>query len=317
MCVYKRLICIMKSKPDSVRTEIIHELFKPARKKFKRRKFEVRGVADTFQIDLADMSQFSKFNKNFKYILVAIDVYSKYGFARPLRTKTGAEVATALEEIIISYKWGVPQNIMSDEGKEFFNSTTKKVFEKYSINHYHTYSIMKASVCERFIRTLKTYLYKTFFLNNSLTWLEQLPIFIDKYNQKIHSSLHGHAPKEINPETELPTTSQIQNKHKLKIGDQVRISKMKPTFSKGYTQSWSNELFTIDKLCKTTPSTYVLRDEKGNEIKGKFYEEEVQKTNYPNTYLTEKILKKKGNKVYVKWYGLDEKSWIPKKDILS
>ncbi len=283
----------MTSKTDDVRKEIIYELFKPARKKFKRRKFETRGIADTFQIDIADMNQFSKFKKNFKYILVAIDVFSKHAFARPLRTKTAAEVCAALEDIITSYKWGAPQNIMSDEGKEFFNSTVKKMFQKYNINHYNTYSGIKASICERFIRTLKTIIHKNFFLNNSFNWYEYLNTFINEYNNKIHSSLHRLSPNEISLENQNDLLSNNENqiqKHKLKVGDQVRISKIKATFSKGYVQSWSNELFTIHNLCKTDPPTYLLKDEKGNNIKGKFYFEELQKTNHPNTYLIEKVL---------------------------
>ncbi len=100
-------------------------------KKLKRRKFERRGIGgigETFQIDIADMSQLAKYNKNYKYILVAIDVLTKYGFARALCTKSTLEVVTALEDIITSYKWGVPQNIMSDQGKEF-NSAAKKLFQ--------------------------------------------------------------------------------------------------------------------------------------------------------------------------------------------
>ncbi len=308
----------MNTKTDGVRKEIVRELFKPARKKFKRRKFESRGIGDTFQIDIADMSQLAKYNKNYKYILVAIDVFTKYGFARALRTKSASEVVTALEDIITSYKWGVPQNIMSDQGKEFFNSAAKKLFQKYSINHYNTYTEMKASVCERFIRTIKTNLYKNFFLNNSYNWVSHLDELIAEYNNKIHSSLHGLAPAEINLEnqSELEEERTTIQKHKFKIGDQVRISKIKPTFSKGYVQNWSNELFTIYKLCNTTPPTYILKDEAGNIIKGKFYVEELQKTNYPSTYLIEKVVRKKGNKVLVKWYGIDEKTWIKKADLV-
>lgn len=92
----------------------------------------------------------------------------------------------------------------------------------------------------------------------------------------------------------------------------VRISKYKSLFSKGYTPNWSTELFLVDRVRTTVPPVYHLRDMEGVPIKGAFYEHELQKTKYPDVYLVEKVLKRKGDKVYVKWLGFDNShnSWI-------
>ena len=104
---------------------------------------------------------------------------------------------------------------------------------------------------------------------------------------------------------------------KLKIGDQVRISKHKNIFAKGYMPNWSEEIFIISKIKNTVPWTYVINDLNGEESIGTFYEKELQKTNQKE-FRIEKVLKKKGDKLYVKWKGCDNSfnSWIDKKDLV-
>ncbi|XP_065371819.1 uncharacterized protein LOC135963769 [Calliphora vicina] len=104
----------------------------------------------------------------------------------------------------------------------------------------------------------------------------------------------------------------------LRVGDHVRISKYKNIFEKGYTPNWTTEIFTIRSIQNTNPPTYILEDYEGNPIKGGFYKEEILRTSYPNSYLIEKVLKTKANKVYVKWLGFSNQhnSWINKNDLL-
>jgi hypothetical protein len=106
--------------------------------------------------------------------------------------------------------------------------------------------------------------------------------------------------------------------NKFNVGDYVRISKYKSVFHKGYTPNWSTELFTIKHVNRTQPVTYHIQDQRKNTILGTFYEEELQKTKYPNVYLVEKVIRKKGRKLYVKWLGLSdsENSWIDKNAIV-
>ena len=104
---------------------------------------------------------------------------------------------------------------------------------------------------------------------------------------------------------------------KFKVNDQVRISKHKNIFAKWYMPNWSEEIFIIKKIKNTVPWTYVLNDLNGEEIIGTFYENELQATNQQE-FRVEKIIKKKGDKLYVKWKGYDNSfnSLIDKKDIV-
>ena len=102
-----------------------------------------------------------------------------------------------------------------------------------------------------------------------------------------------------------------------KVGDHVRISKHKNLFAKAYIQNWSEEDFVVSKIKSTVPWTYVISELIGELITGSFYEKELQKTNQEK-FRIEKVLKRKGDKLYVKWKGYDSRfnSWIDKKDLL-
>ena len=104
---------------------------------------------------------------------------------------------------------------------------------------------------------------------------------------------------------------------KFKVGDHARISKYENIFAKGYAPNWSEEVFIINRIENTVPWTYFINDLNGEEITGSFYEKELQKTNQKE-FRIEKILKRNGDKLYVKWKGYDNffNSWINKKDIL-
>ena len=104
---------------------------------------------------------------------------------------------------------------------------------------------------------------------------------------------------------------------KFNVGDRVRISKYKNIFAKGYVPNWSEEVFIVNKIKNTVPWTYTINDLNGEQIMESFYEKELQKTNQ-NKFRIEKILKRKGDKLYVKWKVYDNffNSWINKKDIV-
>lgn len=121
-------------------------------------------------------------------------------------------------------------------------------------------------------------------------------------------------PIDVNDKNYKPNANDIYpTKAKFSIGDKVRISKLKGIFEKGYTANWSTELFEIEDVIYSDPITYKLKD-----IKGNFYEHELQKTKYPDVYLIEKVLRKKGDKVFVKWLGFDDShnSWVNKDNVI-
>ena len=105
---------------------------------------------------------------------------------------------------------------------------------------------------------------------------------------------------------------------KFKVGDHVRISKYKNIFAKGCTRNWSEEIFIVKKIKNTVPWTYVISDLNGEEILGSFYEKEPQKTNQKE-FRIEKVIKRKRNKLYVKWKGYNNSfnSWIDKNNLIK
>lgn len=102
-----------------------------------------------------------------------------------------------------------------------------------------------------------------------------------------------------------------------KVGDHVRISKYKMIFDKSYNPQWTTEIFKVRAVqYNTEPITYLLSDYEGHDIKGSLYAEELQLVKHPDVYLVEKILKRKNDQVYVKWYGMDRRDWVSKDAIL-
>lgn len=302
--------------------QVVKEIHRSARKNFPRRHTQMRGIDETFQIDLVEMIPYANQNQQFKYILTIIDIFSKYAWAYPLKSKKGKEVAREMERVFKSGR--IPKNIHSDMGKEFYNSEFNRLMNKYNINLYSTFSSKKASIIERFNRTLKSKMWQKLHLQGSYKWLKILKPLLDEYNNTKHSKIKMK-PRDVTKDNEQELLDTVYNdrnvirsKPKYKIGDYVRISKYKNVFEKSYIPNWTTEVFTISKIQYTTPITYILKDYENNEIKGAFYELELQKAKYPDVYLIEKIVRKVGDRLYIKWLGMNEyhNSWINKNDVL-
>lgn len=295
---------------------IISELHKQVRKNFKRRKVYTKGINDLWQADLVIMIPFARVNNGKKYILTVIDVLTKYAWAVGVQSKSGKDVTNAMKKIF-NQSHQIPKNLHTDNGKEFYNEEFQKLMKNKNINHYSTFTPLKAFAAERFNRTLKNWMWKEFGVQGTYKWVNILPKLLLKYNSRVHRTT-GMKPidvKKIDEKRLLKKVNATESDGataKFKINDVVRVSKYKTIFAKGYTPSWSTELFTVVKIRKTIPYVYYLRDIDGNEIKGGFYAQELQKTKYPDVYLVEKVLKRRAGKSYVKWLGFDNKhnSWI-------
>ena len=147
--------------------------------------------------------------------------------------------------------------------------------------------------------------------------IDKLDGIVKEYNNKYHASIKMK-PDDVKDNTYIDFKKEINDKDpKFKVGDHVRISKYKNIFAKGYMPNWSEEIFIIKKIKNTVPWTYVINDLNGEEIIGTFYEKELQGTNQQE-FKIEKVIKKKGDKLYVKWKGYNSSfnSWIGKKDIV-
>ncbi|XP_067216886.1 uncharacterized protein [Linepithema humile] len=269
------------------RRSLVDELHAPARRNFTRRPVVVKGYDDLWQADIVEMRPYLRSNGGYNYILTVIDVLSK------------------------------------PTGKEFYNRDFQNLVKKHGINHYSTYSVMKASVVERLNRTLKNEMWKFFTLAGSYKWIDDLPRLVSEYNGRKHRTI-GMRPIDVTPEIAKGLLSTVYSRIKIaapakfRVGDPVSVSKFKTVFEKGYTPNWSTEVFKIAAVQRTNPVTYLIKDYRGDPVAGGFYEHELLKTAQPDVYLVEKVLRRKDDKVFVKWLGFDNShnSWINKDDVL-
>lgn len=307
---------------SSEKGRLVEELHAPARRNFPRRRVIVRGYDDLWQADVVEMRPYTRFNGGYHYILTVIDVLSKHAWAVPLKTKSGSDVTTAIAKIIRD-DGRCPKNLQTDRGKEFYNGNVQKLLKKHNVNHYSTYSIMKASVVERFNRTLKNDMWKMFTNNGNYRWIDSLPRLVSEYNARKHRAI-GMRPIDVTPAIANKLLKTVYSRVKIaaparfKVGESVRVSKYKTIFEKGYTPNWTTEVFKIVKVQKTNPVTYLLEDSCGKPVAGGFYEYELHRVANPDVYLVEKVLRKRGDKVYVKWLGFNNShnSWIHKDNVL-
>ena len=237
---------------------------------------KVFGKDNIWSADLITMPP----ERGYKYCLTIIDLYSRFAWVIPLKTKTAVEVKKAFEEVFKKSS-RKPKKLWADKGTEFFNKQVKPLFEEvYSTENYN-----KAVVIERFNRTLKRKLFKKFTEQGNQKWLKILPEIVKNYNNTIHSSI-GVSPTQASEKPELIAIRTTENnygdvrkeKPKFKVGDRVRIFKWKNKFEKGYKGYFTQEIFEIEEVLNTSPITYKIKDLDDEEIKGKFYSNELQKT---------------------------------------
>ena len=253
------------------------------------------------------MQLISKFNEGFKFLLCVIDIFSKYAWVVPLKDEKGVQIGGSNRK---------PNKIWVDKGSEFYNSYFKKWLKVNDIEMYSKKNGGQSVVAERFIGTLNTKIYKYMTSVSKNVYINKLNDRVDEYNNTYHRTIKMK-PVDFKDNTYIDFKKEVNKKDpKFRVGDYARISKYKSIFAKGYTPNWSEEVFVVSKIKNTVPWTYVINDLNGEEIIGTFYEKELQKTNQKE-FRIEKVIKRKGDKLYVKWKGYDNlfSSWIDKKDL--
>ena len=162
---------------------LANELHKPIKRNFTKRRVIAHNVDDIWCSDLVDMQKLSKWNRGYKYLLMVLDLFSKYGWIVPLKTKTGLEVAKAFESLFFSNK---PKMLWVDKGKEYYNKNVLDLLAKDKIKVYSTENEEKSSVCERWNRTIKDKMYKRFTMQNNTVYVDILPKILASYNNSRH-----------------------------------------------------------------------------------------------------------------------------------
>jgi Integrase core domain len=299
-----------------VRAGIIKELFRPARRIYPRWSVTQKGFGDQSQCDLVILDKYSKYNRNFKYILLCIDIFTKKMTARPLKTRTAEEVTKQMSEIL---KEMPPFRLLqTDEEKSFFSRQFQSLMKAYNIKHFFTHSSMKASIIERAIRSFRMILFPRMHLMGKFNWIDQYKLVLNEYNSRKHSKIKM-APNNVKKKHEkllLNTVyKQVPNfkKQKFRVGDLVRVNLNHNIFTKrSASMNWSTKLYRVKSFVSKSPHIYTLENLDSVPVSGHFYTEELQKTRFPNEYLVEKILKRKPGKIYVKFLNMDsdENCWI-------
>lgn len=151
-----------------------YTLHKPVRKRFPTAPTLVFGRDEQWQMDLVDMQKLSKWNKGYKYMLTVIDVFSKVAWAEPLKTKSANNMITALNRLSKHFPVA-PLRIQTDKGTEFLNKQVQAWFKKNKWHHFFTLGDPKASLVERWHRTLKQRMFRYFTAKNTLRWIDVLP----------------------------------------------------------------------------------------------------------------------------------------------
>ena len=224
------------------------------------------------------MQSLSTFNKEFKYLLCAIDLFSKYAWVIPIKDKKGTSIVNAFKKIV-SKGQRKPNEIWVPQGSEFYNQSFKYFFKINNIDMYSTYNEGNSVVAERFIRTLKNKIFKQMTTISKNVYIDILNDIANKYNNTIHRTIKVK-PIDVTNNSYVEYNEEPNKKSpRFKVNYHLRISKYKNIFAKGYVPNWSEEVFIVNGIKNTVPWTYTISDLNGEKIIGTFYEKELQKTN--------------------------------------
>ena len=299
-----------------------YTLHKPTRRHFRTLPVLVYAMDDQWVADLIEVGNIAKANRGYRYLLTVVDVLSKYAWVEPVKSKTGKDVTAAFEKILRRSHGRSPRRLQTDDGKEFYNKTFQALMKRKDIDHFSTSGDTKTSVIERFNR--KQRMYRYFTVKNTLKYVTVLKDLVLGYNRSYHRSIKM-APEQVTVQNEEQVWKNLyarrltgkRTRPKLKLGDRVRLNKKYRIFKKGYLPGWTVEVFVVGRVVAGVVPTYKINEWDGTPLEGTFYAEDLQKVNVQDDDLfrVEKIVKRKGDKVLVRWKGWPDKydSWIEKR----
>ena len=257
----------------------INEIYsKGPKKNYATNKTDVYFIDDIWSLDILDLKDYEpKNNRGYRYVLVTIDNFSKYGWTVPLKNKNAQTIKDSFENILINSK-RKPNLIESDRGKEFYNNIFQDFLNKNNIKLYSRNTSLGAVFAERFNRTMRDLLKKIVFEHGDGNWIDVLPTITKQYNYKIHSSTKL-SPKDasLKKNEGFVYKNLLDKRNKIKpkfqINDLVRTADLKKTFSKGDTTNWSYKLYKITEIINDTIPSYKI-----DSLKERYNESLLKKT---------------------------------------
>lgn len=299
------------------------------RRHYRRNKVVVDGIDDQWDADFMDMTKFEKENDGVQFVLLVIDIFSKYVWMRPLKDKKGPTTAWSLEDILREGRQLTKLRI--DKGQELRSKAFNNVLTDRNIQHFYSQNTeVKANYTEKAIKTIKTRMYRYMTFKQSQRYIDRLHV-ARSYNKTYHCTIDTK-PELVNPNNEekVPEYTFLSQEeilckrtkrtYKFKVGDNVRISKITSVFDREYDKKWSGEISVVHRrFLKNGIPVYTLGDYNDEAITGTFYQPELQKVGVrdEDTFEIEKILRGPNKQHFVKWLHWPKKfnSWINADDI--
>ncbi len=311
--------------------EDVYKIHKPPERTFETEKIIVGQVDEQWDGDLVVFTQFSKYNKGHGYIAVFIDLFSRFVWLEPLKTKSKKNVLDMMKSLFSEGR--KPSVLRTDQGVEWKNDLVRDFLKKEDVKHFIAYSAYHASYAERCIRSVKSKLFKYFTKNTTYDWLSVIDDIADSMNATVHS-FTKMAPKDVTVDNERAIYERIYLPIELKrektpvkflfrVGDKVRLSNATQRFDKGYQQRFTQEIFVIAVRLPTHPVRYRVKDLNGEMVLGSFYEPEmiIAHVNDETLYAVEKVIRyktvNKKKMALVKWAHYSDKfnSYVPVEDL--
>lgn len=289
---------------DFLKQQRVYTLYKKAPIKIRERNYyKVYGINEVWQLDLISMIDLAKDNDGYKYILTAIDTFSKKAYTEPVKAKSANEIVKAFEKIL-KRNYRQIEIVRHDRGKEFLNWPFQNFLKKHKIKQQYCFTSLptKCAIIESFNRTLRFYIQRFFSVqemirnNHSKRYIDVLQSLMETYNSTIHSTTK-YRPNDVNEtnatrvyhnmyrKKKLETKRIINNasgqKPKIIVGNFVRAIKKRNIFDK-MKPNWTEEIFRVRRVVFKRPyHMYELETLNGEQVKGLLYESEIQKIILP------------------------------------
>ena len=250
-------------KKDSPKVFLDEIYSQSPKKNYPTNKTIIKSIDDTWSSDLLDMNDYGiKNNKGYRYILVVVDNFSKFGWTIPLKNKYAQSITDAFSEIIKTSR-RKPNLLETDDGKEYVKQIFSEFLNNHNIKRYSRNTALGAVFAERFNRTIRNLLKKPVFEKGNADWLSELPSVIKQYNNTIHHSKKLTPIQSSKKTNEKIVYSNLQDKRrkldpKYKLGQLVRTADIKRVFSKGDSTNYSYHLYTITEVIHDTIPSYKI-----------------------------------------------------------
>ena len=242
----------------------INEIYSKGPKKYyPTNKTNVHQIDDVWSLDILDLKDYvPENNRGYRYVLVTIDNFSKFGWTIPLKNKNAQTIKDSFENILISSK-RKPNLLEGDRDRGFYNNIFQDFLNKNNIKLYSRNSSYGAVFAERFNRTIRDLLKRLVFENGDGNWIDVLPTITKQYNNKVHSSTKLTPIQASMKKNEGFVYKNLLDKRKkvkpkYEINNLVRTADLKRTFSKGDTTNWSYKLYKITEIINDTIPSYRL-----------------------------------------------------------